>query len=177
MENLFIMQINFLRLFGTRSLYLVISFLSISIFSSSCSWDCDFEPCEGVTVSSITVVSPSDYSGGNGTLITADTLDLSSITENSATIEFTIKKVATCHKVVGYGHTWSSTSATPRLGVDHFSDYGEVVTVNNKAKTFMTDLTSDTQYFVRSWIALEKQDCVRERIIYYSNDITSFKTL
>lgn len=172
------MRINQYKVFRSKSSLQIYSLLFVLLYSASCNpdSDCLVPECEKSVVTSITVVSPDDNSGGDGTLITADLLDSSSITANSATIEFTIKKVGQCHKVIGFGHTWSSTNGTPRIDIDNFSDYGEVVTINNKAKTYMNNLSPGTDYFVRNWIAIEKIDCTIERKIYYGNNIITFRT-
>lgn len=159
----------------TLKLLLIIPF----VIMASCKEesDCVVPEC-GSSISSGTSISVTkNVSGGEGTQISPDSIDAASITSTSAVVKNQIKKIGQCHEVIGYGHTWSSKNASPRIGVDWFVDYQNNVNFNDEVATLMSDLTPGTKYWVRSWIAIEKQNCDRERIVFYNDDISEFTTL
>ena len=154
-------------------------FIISVVINASCKEksDCVVPEC-GASISNGTSISVTKgVSGGGGTQISPDSIDAASITSTSAVVKNQIKKIGQCHEVIGYGHTWSSANASPRIGVDWFVDYQNNVNFNDEVVTLMSDLTPDTKYFVRSWIAIEKQNCDRERIVFYNDDISEFTTL
>lgn len=166
-------------MFGLRSgfLWLPILFLPLLVASCKDDNDCDVPECSVNLSDGAVVTVTSGVSGGQGTQITPDVIDSGSITETSAVVRYTVLKIGRCHQVIGYGHTWSSTHATPRVGVDEFVDYEGGVNFNDEVVTVMNQLQPQTQYWVRSWIAIEAQDCTRERIIFYNDNISEFTTL
>jgi hypothetical protein len=141
--------------------------------------ECDLPSCSSISSNGNKVVFTvtGNVSGGNGTQIRADSIDMSSITNHSALVTFQIVKIGKCHKVLGYGHVWSSLRATPVIGDDNFADYGTTVNFGDNATTLITDLKPNTTYWVRSWIAVEKNDCNRERKVFYNDQISTFTTL
>lgn len=158
-----------------------IAFILVSLIlltSISCTKDgCELPDCTVRIRNGSTITITGNVSGGEGTQITADSIDSSSITSNAAVIKFTVLKIGGCHKVMGYGHTWSSTSATPRIGTDNFVDYEDNINFNDEVSTIMRNLFPKTKYWVRSWIAIEKKDCTQERVIFYNDFISEFRTL
>lgn len=143
----------------------------------SCDEECEFSECGTSLANGAVITVSSNVSGGEGTQITPDIIDTSSITTESATVKFSIKKIGSCHTVIGYGHTWSSIHATPRTGTDTFSDYENNVNFNDEVTTVMRNLTSNTTYWVRSWIAIEGQACdTRKRVVFYNDKVSEFRT-
>ncbi|MEM7104959.1 MAG: hypothetical protein AAF502_17615 [Bacteroidota bacterium] len=156
----------------------IIFIIGLLSFSTACKKnDCVIPECRITLGNGSAVTVTNNVSGGQGTQITPDIIDPSSITSSSATIKFNVHRIGVCHVVIGYGHTWSSTNGTPRIGTDDFSDYGSNVNFGDEVLTSMNNLTSNTKYWVRSWIAIEVQDCTIERIIYYNDDVSDFTTL
>lgn len=160
----------------------LILFWSIVLTAISCNKDkdsCELPVCttrvQNGNKLAVSVID--NVSGGEGTQITPDIIDVSSITSNAAVVKFTVLKIGGCHRVLGYGHTWSSTSATPRIGVNNFIDYEDNVNFNDEVATIMRNLFPNTKYWVRSWIAIEKQDCTKERVLFYNDSISEFTTL
>lgn len=173
------MQSDFLLKWLKSNIFLIFPitlFALFIIFSCKKENDCDVPECSVNLGSSGVVTVTSNVSGGQGTQITPDIVDNTSITETSGTVKFTVLKVGKCHKVVGYGHTWSSVNATPAIGIDSFSDFEDNVNFNDEVVTLMNNLESKKKYWVRSWIAVEVQNCTRERIVYYNDNISSFTT-
>ena len=176
--NLFIMLNKYSsylnRLVHLLGLMFVFSFL----FLTSCNNDdCVIPECRTNLDNNTIVVVTGDVSGGEGTQITPDIIDSLSITNQSAVVKFSVLKLGRCHKVLGYGHTWSSNSGTPIIGSDNFVDYENNINFNDEVVTLMNGLSPQTKYWVRSWIAIEKQDCGLERIIFYNDKISEFTTL
>lgn len=153
-------------------------FLPLLLFTS-CNKDdgCEVAECSISLGNGSAVTVTNNVSGGQGTQITPDIIDASSITSQSAVVKFTVLKIGRCHEVVGYGHTWSSISATPRIGIDNFIDYENNINFNDEVVTIMNGLLPNTKYWVRSWVAIEAQDCTRERVIFYNDNISEFTTL
>jgi len=176
--NQFIMQSNRFSKFK-KTIHLITAMLLLSFLFITC---CDDDDCVvpecNVSLGNGSVVTvTSNVSGGQGTQITPDIIDSSDITDQSAVVKFTVLKIGRCHQVVGYGHAWSSSSATPRIGIDDFVDYEDNINFNDEVVTILNGLSSNTTYWVRSWIAIEKQDCTRERVIFYNDNISEFTTL
>ncbi len=137
--------------------------------------ECKYEECS-VSISGRSVTVTANVSGSGGTQITPDST--LSISNSSAEVIFKVLRVGSCHKVLGYGHVWSSTYATPNLDNARFVDYGENVNFGDQVKTNMNNLLPSTKYYVRGWIAIEKQDCdIKEREIFYNDNISEFTTL
>lgn len=168
---------------STKQIYFVlnpiylIGLLFVLLFSFCRNSDCDVTKCKLSLGGEAAVTVTSNVSGGKGTQITPDIIINSSITESSAVVKFSVVRIGSCHEVVGYGHTWSSSSATPRIGLDEFIDYEVDVNFNDEIITIMNGLTPNTKYWTRSWIAIEIHDCERKRIIYYNDKISEFTTL
>lgn len=161
-----------INLFGAL---LIFAFLLLT--SCSKDDDCDVAECSISLGNGSVVTVTSNVSGGEGTQITPDIIDPSSITDQSAVVKFTVLKIGRCHEVVGYGHTWSAVRGTPRIGIDNFVDYENNINFNDEVVTIMNGLLPETRYWVRSWIAIEKQDCTQERVIFYNDNISEFTTL
>ncbi len=152
-------------------------FLSFLFITCCDDDDCVVPECNTSLGNGSVVTVTSNVSGGQGTQITPDIIDPTDITDQSAVVKFTVLKIGKCHEVVGYGHTWSSSNATPRVGNDEFVDYENNINFNDEVVSIINGLSSNTTYWVRSWIAIEKQDCTRERVIFYNDNISEFTTL
>lgn len=179
MESLFIMQSNYsiISVKSAKNIALFIQLLTILIlYSCKKGNDCDVPECNVNLGGSGIVTVTSNVSGGQGTQITPDIIDLSSITQSSAIVKFKVLKIGKCHKVIGYGHTWSSTNGTPTIGTDNFIDYEDNVNFNDEVVTLITNLESNKTYWLRAWIAIEVQNCTQERIVYYNDTVSSFTT-
>ncbi|MEM1123965.1 MAG: hypothetical protein AAGJ18_26240 [Bacteroidota bacterium] len=163
------------------SRYLLVTvFFSLLFFTTiACSKDseeCNPATCKVRIGNGESVSAIKNVSGGEGTHITADVINQSDITERSALVEFKVLRIGGCHQVIGYGHTWSAINATPKIGIDYFTDYGDNINFNDEVATLMTNLRPNTKYWVRSWIAVEKLDCTQERVIFYNDTISAFTT-
>lgn len=178
-ENQFIMPNNpysafqrFIKLISF-SIYLLL----LTIISCNKEEGCELPNCKVKISNGSELEVTENVSGEDGTHITANIIDESNITNNSASVKFTVLRIGGCHKVIGYGHTWSATNATPRIGIDYFVDYEENINFNDEVATIMRNLLPNTKYWVRSWIVVEIQDCSEKRITYYSDTISTFRTL
>ena len=122
----------------------------------------------------------SNVSGQEGTQITPDQIIESSITSNSALVSTTLLKIGKCHNLLGYGHVWSFDDATPSLSSlsdFDFTDNGVNANFNDDFSSNMLSLMSNTKYYVRAWVAVENADDPNDRILFYSDKISSFETL
>lgn len=155
----------------------VLILLLILLNPACCEEECDVPECNISLADGAVVTVTSNVSGGGGTQITPDSIDQASVTDQSAVVSNKVLRIGQCHQVLGYGHTWSSTSATPRIGIDEFSDYEDNINFNDEVATIMSGLSSGTTYWVRSWVSIEYQNCTRERIIFYNDNISQFTTL
>lgn len=150
--------------------------IALSTLQFSCEDECDYPECS-ISLTGTPIVVSANVSGGSGTHITPDVIDSTSITTESATVTFKVKRIGKCHVVLGHGHVWSSSNSVPTLGNDNYSDYENNVNFNDEISTVIRDLTPNTRYWVRSWIAIEIQDCSRQRVVFYNDKSTEFTTL
>ena len=159
--------------------FLVLIILNF-ILVSSCNCDCENEDCRvNIAGKPITVVS--NVTGKSGTYISPDSVY--NIQQTSALVDLKIVSISPCHEILGFGHTWSEFNSTPTLDFSSYVDYGEInkdnFTSNYIITSLLRDLSPNTNYYVRSWLAVDVsyQDCSVERIIFYSDDVKKFKTL
>ena len=127
-----------------------------------------------VANSSITITS--NISGEEGTQITPDDINQSSITTNSAEISFKVHKVGECHEVVDYGHVWSLEFATPTVENANQSNYGSNVNFGDEVKTLMNNLSPNRKYYVRGYVKVRGLEDNSTKTLYNDN-ISSFTTI
>ena len=121
-------------------------------------------------------IPPPNNGGLEGTYIDKDSVY--NITSNSAKCRGAILRISKTHNIIGYGHVWSLYD-NPTLSNAFFISYGKVYTPTTFV-TFLTQspfplLKSKTDYYIKTWLAIENQSGYRE--IIYSKIDTHFKTL
>lgn len=157
-------------------IFFLIGFVSLG---SGCDDECNKPDCRQSLGSGgrLRVLDANEFSGEEGTLITNNVLDSLSVTSESAVVRYTFYKISNCHLVIGYGHTWSSVRATPTVEFDNFTDYETNVNFNDEVVSLLGNLNAATKYWVRSWVAVESNDCFEDRKILYSDEVLEFTTL
>lgn len=150
-----------------------------ALILSSCECECKMDECR-INALGKPITIYSNVSGGQGTHITPDTIW--KVLNTSATVNLTIKRIGRCHKVLGFGHVWSRQEV-PLLDFDKFTDFGSINAEDFKEDikigSILMDLTPKTNYYVRSWVAVDVSnvDCTVERTVYYNDVILKFTTL
>lgn len=153
--------------------FYILFFVCFGIFS--CTDDEPVQSCRvNVVNSSITVTA--NVSGEEGTQITPDIIETSSITFNSAEISFTVHKVGRCHEVVDYGHVWSKEYATPTKENANQSNYGSNVNFGDEVRTLMLNLPVKSKIYVRGYVTIRSLEDYTEKTLY-NNNISTFTTL
>lgn len=128
-----------------------------------------------VPVNTITVIvgeTPPNNGGTNGTYISLDSLY--SVTTTSANCRTSILRIGSSHNILGYGHVWSKDYATPTLENSDHTDYG-VITTPVTFISYVKELTGDSKYYLRTWIAIEDKNTSYRQVVY-SKEILEFKT-
>jgi hypothetical protein len=102
-----------------------------------CPMEEELSNCSLSLVENGTITVTANVSGEKGTQITPDEIIESSITPNSAEVRFTVLRIGSCHRILGYGHVWSPTKSTPSLGENNVrsSDFGANVNFNDEVIT------------------------------------------
>lgn len=140
---------------------------------------CKTEPPQStcrVNVANSSITISTNVSGGEGTHISPDIIDESSIQQESAEISFIVHRIGQCHEVVSYGHVWSDEFATPTVLNSDQSSYGSQVNFGDEVRTLMDFLYPNTKYFVRAYITIIGLEDGVEKTLY-NDQISSFTTL
>jgi hypothetical protein len=139
----------------------------------------DDEPVQGscrVNVANSSITVTANVSGEEGTQITPDIIEQSSITAYKAEISFTVHKVGKCHEVIDYGHVWSRLQATPTKENAAQSNYGSNVNFGDQVSTLMYNLTPNRKYYVRGYVTIRSLEDNTEKTLY-NNNISTFTTI